>query len=216
MAENRKGRGTVRYFFTRGQLVLLGAGFTVASAVIFLLGILMGQKIEERKLLKNSAPAVKLPVEPLASRTKVAPAAEELTFYDTLSKGAAKALGPAKPAEEKQDGAGKAGGTKEGGSGEQKEKRAKAEPVVARQEKPTPTPLWSVQVNAFPHERDAQNLAKKLSGKGYDAYVVAVDVNGRTWYRVRVGRFADRDEAKRLQETIKNKEKLTKAIVVSR
>jgi cell division septation protein DedD len=213
MAENRKGRGPVRYFFTRGQLVLLGAGFTAASAVIFFLGLLMGQKIEERKLLKNPAPAVKLPVEPLASRTKAAPPAEELTFYETLSKGGARASAPVEEAGEKQDGAAKA--VSKEAAREQKERKAKPEAVAARQEKPAAGP-WSVQVNAFPHERDAQNLAKKLSEKGYDAYVLPVDVKGRTWYRVRVGRFADRDEARRLQETIKSKEKLTKAIVVSR
>jgi DedD protein len=75
---------------------------------------------------------------------------------------------------------------------------------------------WTVQVNAFPHERDARDLAKKLSDRGYDAYVVPVEIKGRPWYRVRVGRLATREEAKELQETMKSKENLTQAIAVTR
>ncbi len=88
MAENRKGRGQGLYYWTRGQLLVLAAGITITSAVVFLLGILIGQGIEERKLLKKEEPLIKIPVQPLfqGSATPGAPGKEEMTFYDTLAK----------------------------------------------------------------------------------------------------------------------------------
>ena len=76
--------------------------------------------------------------------------------------------------------------------------------------------VWAVQVNAFPNERDATNLTNKLTDKGYDAYVVPTSVKGKTWYRVRVGRLATREEAEQLEEILKTKEKFSNTITVSR
>ena len=76
-----------------------------------------------------------------------------------------------------------------------------------------PDSLWKVQVGAFADERDAKSLAKKLVDKGYEPYVSSADIRGRTWYRVRVGRLATQDEAKKLQETLKNKEKYTEVFI---
>ena len=200
MAENWKGRGQDLYYFSRGQLAALAAGFTITSVVIFFLGILIGQGIEERKILKKKeGPLVKIPVQPLASRSKSKPIArEEMTFYDTLSKtGRKKAALPPKvkkkaPAPKKAEAERVKAGT---GAGES---------------------VWSVQVNAFPHERDAKRLAKKLSAKGYDAYVLPTTIKGRTWHRVRVGRFAKREQAKQLQETLNREEKFTKSFTTNR
>ena len=50
MAENRRGKEN-RFYFSRGQMVLLGGAFTLASLVIFFLGIFVGKGIEERKLV---------------------------------------------------------------------------------------------------------------------------------------------------------------------
>ena len=220
MAENRKERGPARYYFTRGQLVLLASGFTLTSVIIFIMGIVIGQKIEESKLLKkNEPPLAQIPAQPLPSGSAESPSTKnEMTFYDTLSQGAVKAK-PAKrvdapPAEPKTAEA------KAEEKSKQKKAATKIEPDTspAKQENKGDIPGrdWTVQVNAFPHEWDAKELAKKLMDKGYDAYVVPVDVKGRAWYRVRVGRFASREQAKELQETIKSKENLSNAIAVSR
>ncbi|MCZ6623107.1 MAG: SPOR domain-containing protein [Deltaproteobacteria bacterium] len=200
MAENWKERGQHLYYFSRGQLAVLAAGFTVTSVVIFFLGTLIGQGIEERKILKKSeGPLVKIPVRPQAPSSRSGPAAkEEMTFYDTLSKtGTKKAALP--PKVKKKPPA---------------PKRAEAEKVGAQTG--TQESVWSVQVNAYPHERDAKGLAKKLRDKGYDAYVVPTTIKGRTWHRVRVGRFAKREEAKQLQETLNREEKFTKSFTTSR
>jgi len=75
---------------------------------------------------------------------------------------------------------------------------------------------WTVQVNAYPEEKSAQRLVERLKEKGYDAYMVVSNIKGRTWHRVRVGRFATRDEAKKAQEELQTKENLTKTVTVSR
>ena len=86
MAENRRGK---RFYFSRGQLFLLGVGFTAAAVVIFLLGMMVGKGIEEGKMSKVAEPVTKIPVNPSAQESKAASGTsskEEMTFYDTLTK----------------------------------------------------------------------------------------------------------------------------------
>jgi len=73
--------------------------------------------------------------------------------------------------------------------------------------------VWSVQVKAYARQRDANALAKRLKDKEYDAYVVSIQIKGRTWYRVRVGRLATQRDAQGLLLKLKRKEKYTRAII---
>ncbi len=214
MAENWRERGYGLYYFSRGQLAALAVGFTVTSVVVFFLGILIGQGIEERKLLKNEETLVKIPLRPLSQGPGLAPGApakEEMTFYDTL----AKAPSGAKPTR---------GGAAKGIKPAEKSVKPAVKEVTAisaqrvKEKDGTETRkgVWAVQVNAFPHKRDANNLAKKLTVKGYEAYVVSTNIKGKTWHRVRIGHLATRAEAKELQKTLKTKEKFARAITVSR
>jgi cell division protein FtsN len=210
MAENKK-EGAQKYFFTRGQLILLAAGFTLTTAVIFFLGVLIGQKIEERKLLKNSERIVKIPFQPLPSGSaEKSSAKEEMTFYDTLTKNSPTAKGASKKSSHETRPEVKVAETKA------KEKKT-SEETASAQKKSGETvegKPWTVQVNAFQQEADARSLAKKLTEKGYDAYVTPN--KNQTWFRVRVGRFASKDETQELLEKLKTKEKFTSAMSVSR
>lgn len=248
MAENRGGKNQRLYYLTRGQLFVLGAGFAFTTVVVFLLGILIGRGIEERKLLKKQEPLAKIPVQPSSRGSGTAPgvsAKEEITFYDTLTKahgGEQKArVEPPKkvkpvettikpPAKEtkpvpagKTDVAAKkvkekAGTEKVASNPEVRKKAAaeKAHEAGEAQAQTTKEGVWAVQVNAYPHEQDAKDLAKKLKDKGYDAYVVSTEIKGITWYRVRVGRLATREEAQELQDLLKRKENFTKSITTGR
>ncbi len=81
MANHRQATDGGRLSFSRRQLFSVAFLFVTASVVVFLLGILIGQSIEERKLVRRPEPAVHVPV------TSGAPAADqEMTFYDTLTK----------------------------------------------------------------------------------------------------------------------------------
>jgi cell division septation protein DedD len=75
---------------------------------------------------------------------------------------------------------------------------------------------WTVQVNAFPDEKSAKTWVDRLRDKGYNAYLSESRIQGRLWYRVRVGRFESRDEAEKTQEALKRKEHLAKAFATSR
>ena len=61
MAESRRGK---RFYFTRGQLFILGVGFTAAAVIIFFLGMLVGKGIEEGKMSQVAEPVAKTPLNP--------------------------------------------------------------------------------------------------------------------------------------------------------
>ena len=258
MAENRKDNDGL-YYFSKTQLVIVGTGFTATCVLIFLLGILIGQGVEERKLLKQEGPLVKVPLAPLAPGSKQGSSKDELTFYDTLAKApsgsqpakelkaaekAAKAdVKETKPelkeAQETKPAAkeikiAKSNGSQETPATAQKAKeKAGAENAAATEVKKPATSqktaekektktepttqehVWTVQVNATPDERSAQKLVERLKQKGYDAYMVTTNQNGRDWYRVRAGRLPTRGQAQELLEDLQTKENL-KPIIVGR
>lgn len=197
---------------SRRQMIFLAGGFAATSLIVFFLGVLVGQKIEERKLLKAEGPVVKIPVEPLLRGSAGSPAAkEEMTFYDTLAR-------PAKGGEVARGEKEKAGKREVTSAGAEARPAARgaAADGTERTPKKAGAEVWTVQVNAFSQGRDADRLAKRLKDKGYDAYVVSTDVKGKTWHRVRVGHFATQAEARALQEQLKVKEKFTQTMAVSR
>jgi septal ring-binding cell division protein DamX len=262
MAENRKESETGLYYFKKSQLVVVTAGFVLVGFLVFLLGIVVGQGIEERKLLKQEEPLVKVPIQPPTANAKPgegAPAKDDqLTFYDTLGKGAgappAKETPPLEkpvnlkpvpetPPETKEAKAAKtpaadappaakesktAKTALDAAPAQKKEvKEAAEKPAAEKLElasksgegekgKADAVRVWTVQVNAFPDERSAQRLVERLKQKGYDAYVVTANFNGHDWYRVRVGHFPARAQAKELVEQLQTKENFTKAMAVSR
>ncbi len=55
---------------------------------------------------------------------------------------------------------------------------------------------YTLQLSAFQERSEADEFAKKLSGTGYKANIVAADIPGRgVWYRVRVGDFTSQKAA---------------------
>jgi cell division septation protein DedD len=59
-------------------------------------------------------------------------------------------------------------------------------------------------------------LVDRLKNKGYNAYVSEAQNKGKTWYRVNVGRFNNRDEAEKTVEALRTKENHSKAFVASK
>ena len=51
-------------------------------------------------------------------------------------------------------------------------------------------------------ERNAEKLVRELSAKGYPAYKVSVSQKAGTLWRVRVGNYTTRDEARGVQGTL--------------
>ncbi len=65
---------------------------------------------------------------------------------------------------------------------------------------------YTVQVIAVSDQDTALSLQKELVDKGYPAYLVRVPGGGSTFYRVRVGAFADRDAAVNFARALKKSE----------
>ena len=232
MAENRRGKEN-RFYYSRGQMVLLGAAFTTAALIVFVLGVFVGKGIESRKLIKKEEPLVKIPIKPTApesSATPAAPAKDEITFNESLPKEAVAAPAeknrPANPPEkvakiEAKEVAAPAKNPPAPLKSNEKpaEKSAPVEETAKNAEAAETADhgkTWRAQVNAFPDERSAKQIVDRLKNKGYNAYVTEVQNRGKTWYRVSVGKYNSRDEADKMVELLRTKENYPKAFAATR
>lgn len=80
--------------------------------------------------------------------------------------------------------------------------RAKPTPLVHYADSADLSEKWSVQVSAAPAKDIAGSLVERFKANGYDAYVIQAKVKGQTYYRVRVGRFATREEAESVRRSL--------------
>jgi cell division septation protein DedD len=80
-----------------------------------------------------------------------------------------------------------------------------AKPAVLR------TALYSLQIGAFRKPENSSRIVQDLQSRGYDAYVVQ-EKGGRVILTVRVGRFAEREEALRAADEFRRRE--GKAVIV--
>lgn len=78
----------------------------------------------------------------------------------------------------------------------------KAEEKPAKKSFATDGKGFYVQVLATSSECNAEKLVRELSAKGYPAYKVSVSQKAGTLWRVRVGNYATRDEARGVQGTL--------------
>ena len=221
MAENRRGKEN-RFYYSRGQMVLLGGAFTLASVVIFFLGMFVGKGIEERKIFKKEEPLVKIPVKPEAALGGgAAQKKDEITFNDTEVKSAAPHLAenPAKDKPPEKIAIAEAPAVK---AVEKKTEKVATDAAPKKAESPANAEAgdqgkaWRAQVNAFPDERSAIQLVDRLKNKGYNAYVSEVELRGKPWYRVSVGKYGSREEADKVVNALKGKENYAKAFAASK
>jgi TolA-binding protein len=65
---------------------------------------------------------------------------------------------------------------------------------------------YSIQVGVFAQSKWAENMEEDLRARGYDVYVVRGYLDGKSVFKVRVGRFATQEEAQAQAEQIMQKE----------
>ncbi len=65
---------------------------------------------------------------------------------------------------------------------------------------------YTIQLASYPDKALADEEVKNKKKQGYAAFVVAFNQGKSTWYRVRLGRFPDRDAAEKLLRELKAKE----------
>jgi cell division septation protein DedD len=205
------------------QLVFLFMAATVVSVVIFLCGVLVGRGVRaERGLVADAGSAASnaetAPPAPAATAapaptpagsdpTKAAPPppADDLTYFNRLEKPS--------PASEKL----KAAPEK---TIPPVVKPALPAPAPAQKAAPPPAvthaepaataepsgPGFAVQIAALNVRSEADAIAKRLSSKGYAAYVVSPASGTPTVFRVRVGKFPTRREAETMASKLQKEE----------
>ncbi len=146
---------------------------------------------------------------PAAGAADQSAPASEFTFYETLKKPSqdpaanvglapASAPKPAAPAVAKPAPLGV-------------DPRGEAKPsskVIETAEAGASSVRYTVQVGAFRQQPMAEEMIAKLNKKGHDAYLMVAQLPDGMTYRVRVGKFATREEAKRAAEGLAAKEGL--------
>lgn len=72
---------------------------------------------------------------------------------------------------------------------------------------------YTVQIASYATEAEAKKHSQKLKTKGYHAFYVSAQVKGRTWYRVNVGRFTNKSNARAYRAQLMMSDGIKTAIV---
>jgi cell division septation protein DedD len=191
------------------HLVALFMAATVVAVVIFLCGVIVGRDIYKQRVAIAQA-ATDTPVDPTAdarpsatppaagaSASATAPGAsqETLSYPDRLA-GNAPAAESLKPAPSTQ-----------APSAPDPERAPAPETPPARS---APIELqgggFAVQVAAVGERAEADTIARRLSNKGYPAYVMPPAAGTPRVFRVRVGKFKERREAEQIAGRLQREE----------
>jgi cell division septation protein DedD len=192
------------------QLVFLFMAATVVSVVIFLCGVLVGRDVKAERSAASSdattaaiepAPQATPPptVTPVGSDPTTAappPTVDDLSYFNRLEK-QAPAVEELKPAPV-----------------------ARTTPVTKPQPAATattnavtaPSPAasasdgYAIQVAAPLDQGDANAMARRLSSKGYSAFVLPLTETTPMRYRVRVGKFKTKHEAEAVAARLQKEE----------
>ena len=194
------------------QIVFLVMVLTVASTVIFLCGVFVGRGVRsERADAADTAPIAATSPQPVPDSTPAtaeppAPPTEtpeELSYHKRLQ-------------------------------GESPQKEAvKPEtpppPAAAPPRAPVPAPAavtdvptagragrWIVQVGAFGNAEAARDVVKKLTAKGYPAFLVNPAAGMPTIYRVRVGGYANRPDADQVARRLEKEDRFSPVVQQTR
>ncbi|HEY2922995.1 MAG TPA: SPOR domain-containing protein, partial [Candidatus Binatia bacterium] len=207
-AHEREERAKVRrrFYLTRKQGAASAAMFVASAAVIFYLGMPADYAIQKRANGAN----------PTSSQTEIGLRPQNGSSLDTpggLPKQSAEPT-PAKPdvhaSASTPNGAvrfvAKSAAAANGAGVQARLEAAKTSPIAHSSGSANLNKKWSVQISATPAKDIAGTLVQRLKDKGYDGYVVQAEVKGQTYYRVRVGHFAAREEAESVRQSLARQE----------
>ena len=94
-------------------------------------------------------------------------------------------------------------------------KNIKARKTVAGEKKPSILPRFAVQVSSFRDVKMASALKIKLQKKGFDAYLMEIELpnDGGKWHRVFLGQYVDEALARKAAERARQEYKLNAAVI---
>jgi cell division septation protein DedD len=202
------------------QLVFLFMAGTVVAVVIFLLGVFVGRGVRAQVaevdplVAEQTASPAERDIPPAAASSgndAPASAAEDLTYSRRLE--------DAKAPPEQLRAAG-ATAKPEPPSAEPQARQEAASAPAPQASAPAPDvetePAgdgFAIQVAALGKRAEAESIVRRLSGKGYSAYLMAPESGKPAVYRVRVGKFKDRREAESVSTRLQKEEQFKPWIV---
>jgi cell division septation protein DedD len=214
------------------QLVFLFMAATVVSVVIFLCGVLVGRGVRaERAADGTDAAALSDPLaadrtveasgsvitpgqDPTVAPAPPLPTSDELSYPDRLGKSAS-ARESIKDSTKVKEPANESPRhvTPESTAARAGDVSSPASPLPAEPASSTaagaPGPGFAVQVAALNVRTEADAIARRLSAKGYSAYVQPPASGTPSVYRVRVGTFKTKREADTVAARLKKEEKFS-------
>ena len=193
------------------QIFYLFFGGAVVACLVFVLGVMVGRRLEARAHVDRAA-VTSTKKDPLAALDRLAEGKGELTYPAALRSASApvadvdRALGAviepappvvAKPADRAVD---KAADKTADKAAADKAKAAAAEPDrgadTDRGADRGARARFALQLSAFQDQGEAEAFLATVKKAGYAAYVVSAEVEGKgTFYRVRLGNYVTYDEA---------------------
>ena len=179
------------------QIFYLFFGGAVIASLVFVLGVMVGKRVEARAHV-DSRPATSAALDPLAALDELVhrPGADELAFPTALAGGADEPLGevdqvlaaaePEEVAEKEIAAASKPAGD------------APAESALkgAADQETKDKARFTLQISSFQDRAEADAFFQTLRESGYAPYMVEAEVPDKgTWYRVRLGYYDTYDAA---------------------
>jgi cell division protein FtsN len=193
---------------TSFSLFLWGFCALFVMAWIFVLGVFVGRGFlpgADSSLMDLKTQVTKLQ-ELMARNKRVEPESqkkesidEKLAFYEKLESKKDEARtqpGMLNP----QDGVKNESSEGTGSELSKKQNAVRVDPPQPRREEIKTAPsagkgLYTLQLASLEEKRKAETMVKDLTSRGFDAYLHEVRVKGKTYFRVRCGRFMTRDDA---------------------
>ena len=201
------------------QLVFLFMAATVVSVVIFLCGVLVGRGVPYARSAVTDASAVSTVTEPTQQATPAVPPPAgsdptvvppptppsdgDLTYYKRLDNDKAPAE-QLKPAADRNVAPARAPAAHDVAPPKPAPAEAKKEAVATASEPGGSG--FAVQIAALNVRSEADAIARRLSTKGYAAYVLSPANGTPSVYRVRVGKFPTRREAETIAAKLQKEE----------
>ncbi|GAB4559228.1 MAG: hypothetical protein Tsb0020_04890 [Haliangiales bacterium] len=188
------------------QIFYLFFGGAVIVSLVFVLGVMIGRRVEARTHVGHQ-PATNAALDPLAAldelaRRPVAPRDDELSFPAALAGGAEQPLGKvdrllasAGPSEATHVAAARPAEAEAAPPrpAPAAHKPARARPVASE---PPPGAKFTLQLNSFQDRAEANAFYDQLRESDYKPYVVESELEDTgTWYRVRLGGYDSYDDA---------------------
>ena len=188
---------------TIGQSLTLIFGFVLGSVMIFALGIWVGREFsrqgreDERPVVVR--PVATLPVRPVAGAAATPPPTGDRTPGQADERPTRPRLVPPTPTATSTQ---TVAPTRTSTRRQQPTRTMPREVQTPVQTRRIATEasggMWTVQAATTNDQVQALVAARRLRSKGYDAFTAQTDIGGVIWYRIQVGKFADKKEAEEM------------------